>query len=271
VNAQFHAPIDYNQNFPGSVCQMLSTVNQIWQQEGAPGNVYYTGLIDTGAQSGTVGCAWLNSNINMNLWRNNKTSVAETVVHEIGHDQGLSHIECQAADAAGPDASYPDHPNGRTLNTGFGITNFTLYPGNSTFDYMTYCGPTWTSDWTWGRVWNRIQSFTAQGDNMPFEPVLHHAIYPDGTEEYWTSVARIDPERLSGTHEVEFVDDGIVIAAMPSMVDTLSDGETIWVTTPLPEGGLEAEFDLVRDITAAGVSEVTVDDIKLASPTNSLN
>lgn len=264
VNAQFHAPVPYNGNF-GDVCGMLSTVNQIWQQEGSPSNVYYTGLIDTGAQSGTVGCAWLNSNINANLWRTNKSSTAETIVHEIGHDQGLSHIQCNGADSAGPDSSYPDHPLGRTLNTGFGIRNFTLFPGGSTFDYMTYCGPTWTSDWTWGRVWNRIQQFSASGDQVPLTPVLHHAIYEDGTHEYWTSEARIESERLSGLHEVEFEFDGVVIGSSPSMVDVLSDDKTIWITTPLPEGGLAAQFDLIRDITADGTREVDSSQIKFTS------
>ena len=62
------------------------------------------------------------------------------------------------------------------------------------------------------------------------------AVYPDGREEFWTSVANINPEELSATHTVEFVKDGVVISTTASLVDVLSDDRTIWVTTPLPEG-----------------------------------
>ena len=32
-----------------NVCNMLQTMSQIWTQAGAPGNVYFVGLVDTGA------------------------------------------------------------------------------------------------------------------------------------------------------------------------------------------------------------------------------
>jgi hypothetical protein len=267
VNATFHDPVPYNGNFT-SVCGMLSTMNQIWQQEGAPSNMFYVGLIDTGAQSGTVGCA-TGGHVNANLWRTNKYSVAETIVHETGHNQGLGHVECPGAvwpDGQAPGGGYPDHPNGRIMATGFGIKSFQLFAWETTFDYMGYCGPAWVSEWTWGRTWDHLQNWTQQGDSAPQTPVLHHAIYPDGSEELWTSVAEIDSEELSGVHEVEFVRDGEVIASSPSTIQVLSDDQTIWITTPLPEGGLEAEFDLVRDISAEGVQEISSNQIKFASP-----
>ncbi|HLT37389.1 MAG TPA: hypothetical protein VK034_13950, partial [Enhygromyxa sp.] len=64
--------IDSVQNGGSSnVCNMLQTVQQIWSLDGAPGNIYYVGLVDTGAASGVMGCAWINSNINADVWVDN--------------------------------------------------------------------------------------------------------------------------------------------------------------------------------------------------------
>jgi hypothetical protein len=271
INAEFHAPVAYNGTLDSDsgVCSMLSNVSQLWQQEGSPSNVFYVGLIDSGNVGGVAGCAWGGSNISANVWQTSKADTANTIVHETGHDQGLSHVDCANAEyppGQEPSTAYPDHPLGRIMATGFGVRSFSLYPWESTFDYMSYCEPSWVSEWTWGRTWDEIQQFTAQGDQVPTTPVLHHAIYPSGNEEYWTSVARLDEERLSALREVEFVRDGQVIARKLSQVDVLSDDQTIWITTPLPAGGLEADFDLVREFSAQGVTQVTRDQIRLAAP-----
>src|SRR5690606_23476564 len=110
---------------------LLGAVDQVRTQDGAPSNIYYIGVIDTGAQSGVVGIAPLGGNVNANLWRTSKSSTAETIVHEVGHNQGLNHIQCAGANSDGPDASYPDHPLGRIINTGFGVRNFQVYGGET--------------------------------------------------------------------------------------------------------------------------------------------
>lgn len=249
-----------------NVCNMLQTMQQLWSIDGAPGNIYYVGLVDTGASSGVMGCAWINSNVNADVWVDSSIGITATsIVHEIGHDQGLAHVACDdmGNPAADPDTSYPDHPHGRTLNTGFGIRDFSMYPGETTTDYMSYCVDRWVSPWTWNKVWPRIQSFTDMGSPFIVDPVpvLQFGMYPDGTESWWTALARLDPARTPDNAWVEFVDDGEVIAREPAQVDTLSDDASIWVTVRMPGGDAEAEFDSVRYIGPDKVREAQRDEV----------
>lgn len=259
----YHAPVAYNQTL-SNLGNLLSAVDQVRSQDGAPSNIYYAGVIDTGAQSGVVGIAPLGGNISANLWRTSKSSTAETIVHEVGHNQGLNHVECPGGNSAGNDSSYPDHPQGRIMNTGFGIRNFQVYGPETTLDYMTYCGPVWVSDWTWNKVWNRISQFTAQGDvGLPQTPVLRHAIYEDGSEEWWNSLTVLSNDELSANTEVEFVRDGVVVATTLAKREVLSDDSTIWITAPLPAGETIDSFDLVRETNLGQTREVGIEGIKV--------
>lgn len=249
-----------------NVCNMLQTMQQIWSLDGAPANIYYVGLVDTGASSGVMGCAWLNSNVNADVWvDSNISTTATSIVHEIGHNMGLNHVACNdmGNTAANPDPAYPDHPNGRTLNTGFGIRDFSIYPGETTTDYMSYCVDRWVSPWTWNKVWPRIQSFTAMGSPLIADPVpvLQFGMYPDGSESWWTALARLDPAREPDNARIEFIDDGQVIARESAQVDTLSDDASIWVTVRMPGGDPEAEFDSVRYVGPDGVREARRDQV----------
>ncbi|PRP92607.1 hypothetical protein ENSA5_47880 [Enhygromyxa salina] len=251
-----------------NVCQMLGTMEQIWSQAGAPSNVYYVGLVDTGAGSGVMGCALINANFNADVWVDNNIGTTSTsIVHEIGHNQGLSHVECDdmGNPSTGNDPSYPDHPDGRTLNTGFGIRDFSMYPGDTTIDYMSYCTKRWVSPWTWNKVWSRIQSFTAMGSPLVVDPdpIIRLGMYPDGTTAWWTALTRPDPERQPGPYDgwVEFELDGEIIAREAALRDTLTDGESVWISAPMPNGDPEAAFDTVRYLDVNGVHQAKRDEV----------
>lgn len=82
---------------------------------------------------------------------------AWTLAHELGHEHGRTHAPC---DAGGAD---PDFPYG-----GGGIGVWGLDPRTGAFqdpatltDFMGYCDPTWTSDYTWSAIFERTVAVAA--------------------------------------------------------------------------------------------------------------
>ena len=73
----------------------------------------------------------------------------ETFAHELGHDVNLRHSP--GCGAGGPDRDYP-HEGGIIGVWGFDVA----LPGSGLkkpgiFDYMSYCDPTWVSDWQFAK------------------------------------------------------------------------------------------------------------------------
>ena len=105
---------------PDQLGSLLPLMAAAKQKDGADANVYYHALIDIGCS--VVGCASSGgghrrarrptSTPRSTGWPRHSgsatpTSTAETFVHEVGHNQGFSHVACPGADAAGPDPSSP--------------------------------------------------------------------------------------------------------------------------------------------------------------------
>ena len=72
---------------------------------------------------------------------------AETFAHEIGHNMSLQHAECRG-DEGNPDVSFP-HEGGRIGVWGWDPRDggSLVDPSSTVFDFMTYCDPTWVSDY----------------------------------------------------------------------------------------------------------------------------
>jgi len=84
----------------------------------------------------------------------------ETAAQELAHNYGRRHANC--GDPDNVDGSYP-YPGGiiSTLAAGFlGFNHFAnrLIQGGEATDYMSYCGPGWTSDYTWTALFSRIST-----------------------------------------------------------------------------------------------------------------
>jgi hypothetical protein len=256
------------------LANLLPIIADLRASENADPNTYYHALVDVGSSSlaGLYGISYIandsdgdaNSRVSATVWWSpNPSFAADTYTHETGHAQGLSHIECPTQSAAEPDPTYP-HADGRIGNWGFGIRELILYDPDDSYDYMSYCGPSWVSDWTWNKTFQRIQTLTAWDfeASPPSDAsgqLLVVAEYADGRRQWWTMPGAIDPERVDGLDRIEFeLRSGEVIETAAD-VATLSDGRTRWIKAPLPDSDLDvAAVRHVRGHELASVPWVAV-------------
>jgi len=257
VHTEFHDPYAHTTTLD-DISDLLSVMNALQTAEGNNnGNVYYSALLDYCVESDGGGCGtgvarlgetspFSSDLVNVIYWRGLEDT-ANTIVHEIGHNQALRHVACPnpGQDAANPDPTYP-HPDGETMNRGFGVRTFRLYDDDD-YDYMSYCEPSWVSDWTWAKTFFRIQVMTEweHGSGFaapPTQPLLRGQVSPDGRNVWWIEEGALDKERISGHRRVTFDLDGDKVAQL-AVVQPISDSEVVWVSTPLP-----ANFERVRGI-----------------------
>jgi hypothetical protein len=74
-----------------------------------------------------------------------------TMAHEIGHNHGRNHAPCGTSG----DPSYP-HPDAQLGVWGYDLVNGTLFAPDTTKDLMSYCGPSWVSDYTFEALFDRL-------------------------------------------------------------------------------------------------------------------
>jgi hypothetical protein len=75
----------------------------------------------------------------------------ETLAHEIGHTLSLRHAPCGGP--SGVDPNYP-YPGGYIGQVGYDLRTGELWDEGQRFDLMTYCDPTWISDYHYEKVMN---------------------------------------------------------------------------------------------------------------------
>lgn len=82
------------------------------------------------------------------------TDATETMIHEVGHAHGRNHSP--GCGAAGADPGYPNR-DGYLDVWGYDLRSDTLKdPAAPTYDFMSYCPPTWTSEFTWDGLFDRV-------------------------------------------------------------------------------------------------------------------
>ncbi len=234
---------------------VLSALAQRRAADDPAPNVYYYGLLDPcdGYPPGLLGQAigipdaptmeLSQERIATGRWWGSGELAAETFVHEIGHTQGRYHVLCSGGEA-GADIAYP-HPQGRIGVWGFGIYDFKLRSPSISRDYMTYCSNEWVSDYSWEQTLDVIEILTSwdQAD-APAPPdgpgLLMGALYPDGTEEWWTAPGALPPELATPGASLEVTRE-YGVRTLPARVYTRPHSDTIQVITTRPEGLGDAE------------------------------
>ncbi|KIG16426.1 hypothetical protein DB30_04470 [Enhygromyxa salina] len=259
------SPIEWNQELT-SLAQLWQPLRDLRDVDLAAPNVYYYALVDacTGGIDGAGGIApglatdtksAAYERVSSGLWHRTGTYHYETMVHELGHNHGRAHIFCANGDAAGTDPSYP-YDDGVIGVWGFGIRLFKLHSPTASWEFMTYCSPTWVSDWGWSKAYNRIRTLTSwdyegaapdEGPGSDEGEVLIGLLFKNGTEEWSTTHGAREPEFFSSGEVISFDYAGGEVVASPTNVQILDDGTTM-ITTMVPRR--EATFERATRIDA---------------------
>ncbi|MYD26551.1 MAG: hypothetical protein F4X08_12130 [Gemmatimonadetes bacterium] len=96
-----------------------------------------------------AGSAAVGSPYSVIFWSYNKTILDDVLQHEIGHNLGLLHTYCSGMEGDPTlDVDYPN-PDGFIEQDGYAVNpdrkTFQVIPGESTYDFMSFCNPAWPS------------------------------------------------------------------------------------------------------------------------------
>ncbi len=138
---------------------------------------------------------------------------AETMIHEVGHNHGRGHSPCGSADGIDPD--YP-HGGASIGVWGYNLTDKAMIDPGTTKDFMSYCSPTWVSDYTYNALLDRIQDVAAMSTRTrTYEQDLRRiSLYSDGSLEIGT-VTKGTLVPGGSTIDIELLDE------MKSIVETV--------------------------------------------------
>ena len=130
---------------------LLAELNALRIAE-ATGRMYY-GVVRVGYTSGAAGLGYIGAPAALG-W-DYQPSGTEVMAHELGHNFGRLHAPC--GNPAGPDGQYPY--SGATIGVyGYDILSGT--PKSSALrDLMSYCDPSWISDYTYRAILNFRSQF----------------------------------------------------------------------------------------------------------------
>lgn len=190
-----YSPVDtrYNLDNPYGYgwVQLLSELTTIHNMEDPEGNKHYYGLVNSYAAhrcgNGCItGIGYLGgygayrTAAGWSGWGDGTEAAAETLVHELGHNFGRGHVHCTGRES-NPDVNYP-YPGGGIGQYGLDpITGF-LYDPNQYADFMSYCDPSWTSDYTYWNIFqyrHRAAARLDRSSNAAVEKITE-AIYVSG-------------------------------------------------------------------------------------------
>jgi hypothetical protein len=228
LTADVRAPYSFSgvlaSNYDAEWSRLLSEINAVRVADGSAR--YYYGVIKPSYTSGGTGLGYIGVRASIGVeWANWR---AETVAHEWGHNFNRLHVAC--GNPANPDPNYPytDRP-GALGQHGYDLRNGILRLHYDHQDIMSYCQPTWASDYTYEAVMNFRGTATGQTASAAERSLLVWGrITPDGVvlEPAFEVVTRPSLPTRGGAHRIVAKDaqggtvldlsfDGIEIDHMP--------------------------------------------------------
>lgn len=143
---------DLDLSSQAEITMLLGDIQALRTLEGAT-DAYYHGIMPRVQGMPIAGIAYRpmsrTSRSRSALSYDRLPQAAGTVAHELGHNMGRRHTPCGNPDGADPD--YP-YPNANIGVTGYDILGNRLRRPQNFSDYMSYCSPNWTSDYTYRAI-----------------------------------------------------------------------------------------------------------------------
>lgn len=268
VSFTLHAPIDASGAISADGTgwsSVLAQVTQLRLAEKPAADVYYFGMFAPAASLGAycpkscvLGLSNLGGAVSDAASRAsvgvlyNDPFVFGTLPHEIGHAHGRYHAPCGGA--AGPDAAFP-YADATIGAWGYSIVQKALIDPNAAktpHDFMSYCGPEWTSDYTFRALFDRGRALRAtqvvQGLRAPAPTrTLRTLLEGDDGSLMWHDAPPITSDAALGgeIRRVTFVGaDGTVLGAAEAhryAYDHLG-GASLFVPAP-PAGTVRVEVE----------------------------
>ena len=150
---------------PDGWSQLLNDVTNVHGIEDLAEHKEYFGLVDSvGADGCNGGCmagvGWINapppdgyvskSAVGFAGFTDNRSQASPIMTHEMGHTFGRYHSPCGTTSALGP---FP-YPGASIGQWGYDNAAGQLLSPDTYRDFMSYCDPAWTSDFTYQAVFN---------------------------------------------------------------------------------------------------------------------
>ncbi len=177
----------------GGWAALLSAITDSRESQGADPDQYLYGVFnaaDTFGEFCAAGCiaglsnmatgandSWNRASIGVGF---GGETTASTMIHEVGHAHGLDHVD-GGCYSGGGEAGYP-YKGGYIGSRGYDMVKGTLLDPDAYWDMMTYCEPTWISDYMYDKLHTRVKgvcdSFWADGVLSDWSSVW---VYPDGS------------------------------------------------------------------------------------------
>ena len=171
---------------------LLEDITALHNMENSSGSKHFYGLVNLyeahGCNGGCItGIGWLGgigahkTAVGWSGFGAGNAAASETMVHEMGHNFNRKHVACSGKET-NIDEDYP-YPNGVIGQFGVDVSGGKLYQPDDYSDYMSYCDPTWTSDYTYWNIYHyrRNTATTVQLNSEAVEAsYISGIIAPDG-------------------------------------------------------------------------------------------
>jgi hypothetical protein len=207
--------------------QLLSDLTALHNMEDPSGSKNYYGLVNSyGAHECGSGCitgiGYLGGHgayqtaAGWSGWGAGTDTASETLVHELGHNFGRGHVQCNGRES-NPDMNYP-YPGGRIGQYGLDLASGVLYNPSLYADFMSYCDPAWISDYTYWNIYQyRSTSVELQESSSAWqgEAIFVGGVIDPNGEITLRPVYRqkaLIPGQPEGSHILELLDsDGLMV------------------------------------------------------------